>query len=206
LSVTSAGVVTPTGNLLFSPDATHSIGLTASFRPAAVYTGILSVYNRIQTETNSLVILGPGGGTGFARINLGGSTSSFPAVKRNATAVNIRLADDSADAPLTCSNFTASGTLGVTGDVTLSKTITAAATTGAQTINKTSGSVNFAAAATSLVVTNSLVTANSVIICTVGTNDTTLKSVSAVAAAGSFTLHANAAATAETRVNFIITN
>jgi hypothetical protein len=51
-----------------------------------------------------------------------------------------------------------------------------------------------------------LVTANSVIICTVGTNDTTLKSVAAVAAAGSFTMHGNAAATAETRVNFLVTN
>jgi len=97
-------------------------------------------------------------------------------------------------------------TIGSTGDIRLPKTITAAGTTGARTINQTSGSVNFAAAATSLVVTNSLVTANSVIICTVATNDATLKSVAAVAAAGSFTLHANAAATAETRVNFLITN
>ena len=54
------------------------------------------------------------------------------------------------------------------------KVVTPTGTTGAQTINKTCGSVNFAAAATSLVVTNSLVTANSVIICTVGTDDTTL--------------------------------
>lgn len=107
-------------------------------------------------------------------------------------------------------NFVAGGvtalTLGTAGDVQLPKTITAAGTTGAQTINKASGSVNFAAAATSLVVTNSLVTTSSVIIATVGTNDTTMKTVSAVASAGSFTLFANAAATAETRVNFIITN
>ena len=47
---------------------------------------------------------------------------------------------------------------------------------------------------------------NSIIIATVGTNDTTMKSVSAVAAAGSFTLYANAAATAETRVNFMVFN
>lgn len=92
------------------------------------------------------------------------------------------------------------------GDLQLSKTITAAATTGARTINHTTGTVNFAAAATSLVVTNSLVTANSIIICTVGTNDTTMKSVAAVAGSGSFTLYANAAPTAETRVNFLVTN
>ena len=86
------------------------------------------------------------------------------------------------------------------------KTITAVATTGAQTINKTAGSVNFAAAATSLVVTNSFVDANSVILATVATNDTTMKSVAAVASAGSFTLHANAGATAETRVNWFVVN
>lgn len=105
-------------------------------------------------------------------------------------------------------NFYASGTAAnyFAGDMQLDKTVTAAGTTGAQTINKNAGTVNFAAAATSLVVTNNRVTANSIIICTVGTNDTTMKSVSAVAGAGSFTLHANAAATAETRVNFLIIN
>jgi hypothetical protein len=86
------------------------------------------------------------------------------------------------------------------------KTITAAGTTGARTIDKTAGTVNFAAAATSLVVTNSFVDANSVIIATVGTNDSTMKSVAVVAGTGSFTLHANAAATAETRVNWFVIN
>jgi len=92
------------------------------------------------------------------------------------------------------------------GDLQLAKTVTAAGATGAQTINKTTGTVNFAAGATSLVVTNSLVTANSIIIATVGSNDTAMKSVAVVAGAGSFTLYANAAAAAETRVNFLITN
>ena len=94
----------------------------------------------------------------------------------------------------------------VYGDIVLDKTVMAAGTTGAQTINKTIGSVNFAAGATSLVVTNNRVSTTSVIIATVATNDTTLKSVIAVAASGSFTLYANAAATAETRVNFIVIN
>jgi hypothetical protein len=92
------------------------------------------------------------------------------------------------------------------GDLQLGKVITATGTNGAQTINTTTGSVNFAIAATSLVVTNSLVTANSIIIATVASNDTTMKSVQVVAAAGSFTLYASAAATAATRVNFLITN
>jgi hypothetical protein len=94
----------------------------------------------------------------------------------------------------------------ISGDVQVSKTITASGTTGAQTINKTAGSVNFAAAATSLTVTNSLVTTDSVILATVASNDSTLKSVQTVASSGSFTLYANAAATAVTRVNFLIIN
>jgi hypothetical protein len=105
-------------------------------------------------------------------------------------------------------NFYAAGTAAnyFAGDMQFDKTVTAGGTTGAQTINKNAGTVNFAAAATSLVVTNSRVTTSSIIVCTVGTNDTTLKSVAAVAGAGSFTLHASAAATAETRVNFLIIN
>lgn len=85
-------------------------------------------------------------------------------------------------------------------------TITGTGVTGNQTINKMMGSVNFAAAATAITVTNSLVTTNSTIVATVGTNDTTLKSVNVVAGPGSFVLNANAAATAETRVNFLVVN
>lgn len=92
------------------------------------------------------------------------------------------------------------------GDMRLDKTITAAGTTGAQTINKNAGSVNFAAAATSLVVTNDRVTANSIIQCTVAANDNTLKSVACVPGSGSFTMYGNAAANAETRVNFLVVN
>lgn len=92
------------------------------------------------------------------------------------------------------------------GLVRVSGTVTAGGVTGNQTINKPCGTVNFAAAATSLVVTNSLVTASSIVLATVLTNDGTLKSVAAVPAAGSFTLHANAAATAETKVGFVVIN
>lgn len=90
------------------------------------------------------------------------------------------------------------------GGLSLNKTRTAGGATGAQTINKPTGSVNFAATNTTLVVTNSLVTVESIILATIGTNDATMKSVVALAAAGSFTLTANAAATAETRVNFLV--
>jgi hypothetical protein len=85
-------------------------------------------------------------------------------------------------------------------------TNTAAATVGAQTINKTTGTVNFAASATSLVVTNSLVSATSLVFCVIRTNDATLTAVQAVPGAGTFTIYGNAAATAETSVGFLVVN
>lgn len=105
-------------------------------------------------------------------------------------------------------NFYASGTAAnfFAGDLQLGKTVTAAGTTGSRTIDKTIGTVNFAAAATSVMVINSLVSTSSIILCTVGTNDITMKSALAVAGSGSFTIFSNAAATAETRVNFMVVN
>jgi len=85
-------------------------------------------------------------------------------------------------------------------------TITPAGTTGARTINKNAGSVNFAAGASTLVVTNSLVSTSSVILATVGSNDSTMKGVHVVAGAGSFTIHGNTVPTGETRVNFLVIN
>lgn len=92
-----------------------------------------------------------------------------------------------------------------TGDVSVEKTIIAPDTTGAQTINKTAGRVNFAASATSLVVTNSLVTANSIIIATAATADTTGYIKSCVPTEGTFTINV-VAPTAEMAVNWIVIN
>lgn len=85
-------------------------------------------------------------------------------------------------------------------------TNTAAGTTGAQTINKPSGTVNFAASATSLVVTNSLCTTSSIVFAVVRTNDSTAQIKNVVPGAGSFTINLTAAATAETSVGFFIIN
>lgn len=83
-------------------------------------------------------------------------------------------------------------------------TITAGGTTGAQTISKPCGTVNFAAAASSLVVTNTLVTANSVISVVARANDATCSVKDYEPAAGSFTIRMNAACTAETSVGFCV--
>lgn len=92
------------------------------------------------------------------------------------------------------------------GSLALERTNTAAATTGNQTINKMAGSVNFAAAATALTVTNSLVSATSNIFVMIQTNDTTAEIKNVVPGAGSFVINMGTAPTAETRVAFWVTN
>lgn len=92
------------------------------------------------------------------------------------------------------------------GQLALLATNTATGTTGAQTINKPSGTVNIAAAGTSLVVTNSLCTTSSIVLATIRTNDSTAVIKNVVPGSGSFTITLNAAATAETSVGFLIIN
>lgn len=99
------------------------------------------------------------------------------------------------------------------GDIVVDKTITSIGTTGAQTINKTSGSVVFAGGAVSLLVTNSKAIAptsgatGSIIICQIRTADATAVLGSVVCAAdGSFTINMKVAPTGATRVDFILTN
>lgn len=98
------------------------------------------------------------------------------------------------------------GTLSKTDPIAFAQTVTAGGTTGAQTIHKSTGTVNFAAGASSLVVTNRLVTTSSHIYCTVRTNDATAVVKNAVPASGSFTIRLSAAATGETSVGFFVVN
>jgi hypothetical protein len=50
-------------------------------------------------------------GTDFGRLQFGGTTSSFPALKRNGTALDVRLADDSGYADLNVRNISSNGQL-----------------------------------------------------------------------------------------------
>jgi len=85
-------------------------------------------------------------------------------------------------------------------------TNTATGTTGAQTINRPTGTVNFAAGTTSLTVTNNLCQTTSIVMAVVRTNDATAVVKNVVPASGSFTINLTAAATAETSVGFWIIN
>lgn len=102
--------------------------------------------------------------------------------------------------------FVGTGVSRLAGEVQLNKTITAAGVTGNQTIDKTMGTVNIAAGGTSVTVTNNLVTANSIIIPQLRTNDATATIKGYEATAGSFTVYLTAAATAEVSIGFVVLN
>lgn len=149
----------------------------------------------IVLPTNFGILIGPNAVLDHS------SVSGYVALNRGGSAVSTRIYGD----PVFLGNdLTTTVTTG--GKISFDATMTAGGTTGAQTINKVSGSVNFAAAAASLVVTNSRVSATSIVHCPVMTDDATLKSVVCVPAAGSFTMFANAAATGETKVGFVVHN
>lgn len=209
-SLTSAGQIL-SGHLTFAADNTYDIGASGTTRPRDVYVArrifaadYISANNTsgynwssrgwLQSPSDGVFTWTDNAQTSFSRLQFGGITSSFPSLKRSSATLQVRLADDSDYAIIAAK------------ELDLDKTITAGGTIGAQTINKSAGTVNFAAAATSVVVTNSLVTANSIIIATVATNDNLMFSVQAVAGSGSFTLYPDAAPFAETRVNFLVIN
>ena len=79
-------------------------------------------------------------------------------------------------------------------------------TPGNVTNNSPAGIVAVPAAGQAITVTNNLVTAAAIIQLTLLSNDGTAKSAVAVAAAGNFTITLNAAATAITKVGYLVIN
>lgn len=78
------------------------------------------------------------------------------------------------------------------------------ATPGAATINKAAGRSAFAAAASSVVITNNLVAVGDIVQTQLETADATLTRVISVAAAGSFTVTGNAVATGITKFSWVL--
>lgn len=89
------------------------------------------------------------------------------------------------------------------GRLFFGSTITPPGTTGNQTINKVAGRVNIAAAGTTVTVTNSYVTANSIVLAVAATADATARVTSVVPADGSFVIN-TVAVTAETAFNWFV--
>lgn len=194
-SVSKAGAIVIPGNITLNT-------LLAATAARVGSTGQFYWNSRSQifSPADGQIRLTDAAGTSFTILQFGLTTSAAPGIKRNGTALNFRLADDSADTDITLKGFTA------TGKGVFDATMTAGGTTGNQTINKPAGSVNIAATGTTVTVTNSFVTANSIIHCVVMTNDTTALIKNVVPASGSFVITMNAAVTAETKIGFIVYN
>lgn len=102
------------GNATFSVDNTYDIGASGANRPrtgyfaSSIHTLVVEVEAKVYFTTGDQ-ISSTGSGiirfvdateAAFNRLQLGGTSASFPAIKRNNAALDIRLADDSAFAPL----------------------------------------------------------------------------------------------------------
>lgn len=103
--------------------------------------------------------------------------------------------------------ITAAGAFAVADKLSLTSYTDDSANAGNRTVNNVRGKSAIAAAAATCVITNSFITVNSQIIVTLEFVDATATFVKAcIPAAGSFTLTANAAATANTKFSWIVIN
>ncbi len=172
-----------------------STGAMAYFRnTSSTSTCLIALLNDQNTNARALAFEYTGSAYGFTRVTDGPTGEQGLVHSRGAYPLVL------------ATNDTMRMVLGSAGSITLQATNTAAGTTGAQAISKASGKVNFAAAATSLVVTNTLCTTASIVWPTMLTNDTTARNVWAVPAAGSFTIYMDPAPTAEVAVGFLVLN
>lgn len=99
------------------------------------------------------------------------------------------------------------GNLEVGGRLRLTNYIDDSATTGNRTVNRNRGKNAFAIGASSVTITNNLVTADSHIVCTLEFVDATLTQIlTCIPGSGSFVATANANATAATKFSWTVIN
>jgi hypothetical protein len=127
-----------TGHLTFSADNTYDVGATGATRPRNGFFGtsltvgatggyIWASSSQILSPSDGIIRLSNNAGTAFTRLQFGGTTASFPSIKRNSAALNFRLADDSGDAAITAAAI--SGTVLTSTVTTGTAPIVAASTT-----------------------------------------------------------------------------
>ncbi len=153
-------------NLKFAPDNTYDIGTGGANRPRNVFiANTLSVggnFNCTNMFSNGPLVpirLLDGTGNDFSRLQLGGTTSAYPAIKRNGTGIDIVLANDSGYAPLIAGSL-GLGTANPVADLDIADTWNAPAitVTGASG-NGTTATITFATQATAIQVGATIVVA-----------------------------------------------
>jgi hypothetical protein len=105
------------GNFSITKGLTVQNAITAGTNLNFGNTGFIQSVSRanLSTPADGIWLMANAAVTGFDRLQLGGTTSSFPAIKRSAATLAFRLADDSADAAFSASTGTLSGNLIVSG-------------------------------------------------------------------------------------------
>ena len=153
--INASGTVTASGTGVhtFGTGASDVVTMQAGLLYARVIGGTVSsgIQNRISlyggASDGNCYLTDWSTAATFGRLGLGPLTSAFPALKRSGTTVAFRLGDDSADAPITCSNLTASGTVRL-GTFTVGTLPSAAANTRALAYVTDSTVASFGAVAT----------------------------------------------------------
>ncbi len=124
----TAGATTLNGDLIFGTDNTYDIGASGANRPRNAFFSavvnsdgmVANLYSfpagsRFAGATNGIITLYNGGFSDFDRLQFGGTSSSFPALKRSSATLQCRLADDSDYALFHAKSYSVDGTAGATG-------------------------------------------------------------------------------------------
>lgn len=177
--------------------------------PASNNSAYFKVGDYTTTPTNYFTLLRTGGSLWRATgtIDVSSPFTTVGALNSGGNSTNIAIDDLNQEFSFLSTGATADINFQAVDQFLLQRTLTPGGTTGSQVINKMAGSVNFAALAADLTITNSTAGTTSLIFCTVQSNDVTgLGCRITDRAAGSFHIRLSAAATAETAVAFWVTN
>jgi hypothetical protein len=99
--------VTDTASAAASKLMDLQVGAASKFNVSKSGVLQLAAGTQLSPASDGVLTLLDAAGTSFARLQLGGTTSSFPAIKRNSTSVEAKLADDSGFANLNAASLRA---------------------------------------------------------------------------------------------------
>lgn len=95
----------------YAPLEAAAITSSADVTAAAASAFILSARSKVSSPANNSLLLTNNAGGDFSQLMFGGTTSSFPSLKRSGTSLHARLADDSAFAQIQAGALTLDSTL-----------------------------------------------------------------------------------------------
>ena len=125
--------ISSTGHWLANTDNTYDIGASGANRPRSIFVGTSITTGSHITMGSAAQLSAAGGatlsspadgiwrmtnnaGTDFSRLQFGGTTSSFPSLKRSGTGIDFRLADDSGLTFIGASSLILNGQATLTAD------------------------------------------------------------------------------------------